>query len=181
MERADYVTTFPRALLALLGGAVTGALIFFLEIAALLALRPTKLGEMSDYVGLDPVTVVVTIAIFGFIFFAGGLLIAGAPLWWLLHRLGRRDWFYAAGLGALLGCAGFVFMAMWNAEWPALSLISFLTEQFGGLTARNGQLTREGWDALERGAIGIAFAGGLAGLALWKIAYRKPRMVVSSA
>lgn len=175
MQRADYVTTFPRALLALLGGAVTGALVFLLEIAVLLAIRPSKLGEMADYVGFTNESLILIIALFAFIFFAGGLLLAGAPVWFLLHRLGFRNWPYAVGVGGGLGAAGFIAMVMWNPEWPALSLISFLTEEFGGLTAANGQLNREGWEALVRGTIGIAFAGALAGFVLWKIAYRMRR------
>jgi len=177
MKQADYVTTIPRALAAMLGGAVIGTLVFVLEIAVLLALRPSKLVELTDYVGTTNLDLILTLALFGFIFFAGGLLIAGTPVWWFLHVNGRRNWFDAVGLGAVLGSAGFVFMAMWNPEWTALSLISFLTEEFGGITAGNDGLTSEGWAALIRGTIGIAIAGALAGLAIWKIAYkrRQPR------
>jgi hypothetical protein len=175
------VTTRLRAVLALLGGAVAGALVFFAEIAALLALQPAKLDQMSDYVGMSDTLLIAIIGVFGFVFFAGGLVVVGVPAWWVLHRLGRRDWYYAVCLGALLGCVGFVIVAMWNPEWPALNLISFLTEKFGGLTARAGQLTDEGWAALARGAGGVALAGGVAGLALWRIAYRKSRFLASGA
>jgi hypothetical protein len=181
MQRVDYVTTLPRALLALLGGAVLGAITFLLELAVLLALRPSKLAELNDYVGTTSVELIVLVAVFAFVFFAGGLLIAGAPVWWLLHRMGRREWFYALGVGAALAAAGYVGMVMWNPEWPALSLISFLTEEFGGLTASNGALNGEGWEALVRGAIGIGIAGALAGLTLWRIAYRRPRPSHSTA
>jgi hypothetical protein len=175
MGRTDRVTTFPRALLALVGGAVVGAWVFVLEIAVLLALRPSKLGEINEYVGTTSAELFILIAAFSFIFFAAGLLIVGAPFWWVLHRFGRRTWLDAVVLGAALGAAGFVAMVMWNPEWPALSLISFLTEEFGGLTASNGRLSGQGWEALVRGAVGIAIAGALAGLALWRIAYRRPR------
>jgi hypothetical protein len=179
MDRADYTTTFPRALLALLGGVLIGTLVFLMEIAILLALRPNKLGEMADYLGATPLFIAMLIALGGLLFFGGGLLFIGTPIWAVLHFLHRRDWYYAVGLGALLGAAGFVVMAMWDPEWPAISLISFLTEEFGGLTGSNGRLNAEGWEAVVRGTIGIAIAGALAGLGLWKIAYRRPRLEAS--
>ena len=175
MERAGYKTTILRAGLALVGGAVAGTASFVLEIVALLALRPSKLGELNEFVGTTTVELFQLIALFSLIFFAVGLLVVGSPVWWLLHRLGRRDWFYAVAVGAGLGSAGFAGWVLWNPEWPALSLISFLTEEFGGLTARDGQLSAEGWEALVRGTIGIGIAGALAGLMLWKIAYRRPQ------
>src|SRR4051812_32030523 len=174
MER-QYVTNFGRAFLALLGGALVGSLVFLLELGILLAVRPNKMGEMTEYLGMDRVGLIQLVVIAVFIFFTGGLVIVGTPFWFLLHRLGRRSWFYAVALGAVLGAAGFVVMVMWNPEWPALSLVSFMTEEFGGLTARDGQLTGEGWSALVRGALGIGFAGAMAGLVLWKIAYRRRR------
>ena len=173
MERAEYIATIPRALLALVGGAVTGAFVFLLEIGALLAVRPTKLGEINDYIGTTNSDLFLVFAIYGFMFFAGGLLIAGAPFWWCLHRLNRRNWYDAVGLGLVLGAAGFVAIAMWDPNWAGLSVISFLTEEFGGITAVNDQLTRDGWEALFRGPFIIGIAGAIAGLAIWKIAYRK--------
>jgi hypothetical protein len=179
MGRAHYVTTFRRALLAVLGGAIVGAWVFFLEIAVLFAIRPSKLTEMIDYVGMSGAQLMMLIMAFAFIFFAGGLLIVGTPLWWILHKLGRRTWLDALALGAVLAAAGFVAMVMYNPEWPALSLISFLTEEFGGLTAANGRLSGQGWEALVRGAIGIALAGAFAGLAMWRIAYRRSGMTTA--
>jgi hypothetical protein len=175
MERTVYVTTFWRALLAIVGGPVVGGLVFLLEIAILLALRPAKLGEMTEYLGMGAFDFIQILVLAVFVFFIGGLLLVGTPVWYLLHRMGRRQWFYAVAVGAVLAAAGFVLMVLWNPEWPALSLVSFLTEEFGGLTARDGQLTGEGWSALVRGTIGLALAGGLAGLSLWKIAYRRRR------
>src|SRR5829696_3370084 len=91
MERTDYVTTFPRALLALVVGIVVGTLAFLLELALLLAIRPSKLEEMAEYVGMANSDLILTIAIAVVIFFAGGLVIVGTPIWWILHRLGRRQ------------------------------------------------------------------------------------------
>jgi hypothetical protein len=181
MQRPDYVTTFPRALLALLGGAVVGALTFLVELALLLAIRPSKLGEINDYVGTTSSDLIYLLTLAVVIFFTGGLLVAGAPAWWILHRLGQRKWFHAVAVGAVLCAAGFIFMCLWNPEWEALSLVSFMTEEFGGLTARDGQLTGQGWAALVKGAIGLALAGAVAGLALWKIAYRRPQTALANA
>ena len=173
MERAEYVSTIPRALLALIGGAVTGTVAFLLEIAVLLAVRPNKLGEINDYIGTTSSDLFLVFTIYGFIFFAGGLLIVGAPLWWGLHRMKRRNWYDAAGLGVVLGAAGFVFIGMWDPNWAGLSVISFITEEFGGITAANDQLTRDGWEALFRGPFITGIAGAFVGLAIWRIAYRK--------
>jgi hypothetical protein len=181
MDRPDYVTTFPRALLALLGGAVVGALTFLLELAVLLAIRPNKLDEMSEYVGAGPSDLIYLLILAVCIFFAGGLLVFGAPVWLILHRLGRRKWFYAAAVGAVLCAAGFVAMCLYNPEWEALSLVSFMTEEFGGLTARGGQFTGQGWAALAKGAFMLALAGSLAGLTLWRIAYRRRRPQLANA
>jgi hypothetical protein len=52
-------------------------------------------------------------------------------------------------------------------------VISFLTEEFGGITAVNDQLTRDGREALFRGPFIIGIAGVFVGLAIWRIAYRK--------
>jgi hypothetical protein len=173
--RADYVTSFWRVVLAYLGGALTGGVVFFLEVVAMLALRPGKLDQISEFAETDSTALIVSVALAGLLFFAGGLLVVGGPSWFILHRLGRRDWYYATVLGAVLGAAGFVAFALTSPEWDGLRLISALTEEYGGLTASNGKFTAEGWAALERGAAGIALAGGLAGLALWRIAYRKRR------
>ena len=72
MKQADYVTTIPRALLALIGGAVTGTVVFLLEIALLLAVRPNKLGEINDYIGTTNSDLFLVFTIYGFIFFAAG-------------------------------------------------------------------------------------------------------------
>ena len=178
MQRVDYATTIPRALLALIVGAVAGTLVFLLELGILLALRPNKLPEMADYVGTTYLDLLQLTATAVFTFFAGGLLVVGAPLWALLHFLKRRQWYYAAGLGAVLCAAGFLVMAMWNPDFtPAVSLVSFLTEEFGGLVWSNeeNQFNAEGWQAIGRGTALLAVAGGFSGLTLWKIAYRRPR------
>ena len=79
---------------------------------------------------------------------------------------------------AVLAAAGFVAYALWNQQWAGLGMISFLTEQFGGMTYANGGLTNDGWEALYRGPIVIGIPGALAGLVIWLIAYRKPRTAV---
>lgn len=172
MER-EYVTTIPRALLALAGGAVTGTVAFLLEIVLFLAVRPYKLEEINDYLGTTTSDLFLVFTIYGFVFFAGGLFVAGAPAWWCLHRLKRRNWYDAVGLGVALGAAGFLAVGLWDPNWAGLSVISFLTEEFGGITAVNDQLSTDGWEALFRGPFIIGAAGALAGLVIWKIAYRK--------
>ena len=178
MQRVDYATTIPRALLALAVAAVTGTLVFLLELGILLALRPNKLNEMAEYVGTTYLDLLQLTATAVFTFFAGGLLVVGAPLWALLHFLKLRDWYYAVALGAGLCAGGFFILALYSEDFtPAISLVSFLTEEFGGLVWNNeaNQFNAEGWQAIWRGTALLALAGGLAGLTLWKIAYRKAR------
>src|SRR5688572_22809673 len=186
MQRVDYATTIPRALLALVLGAVTGTLVFLLELGILLALQPNKLPEMANYVGTTYLDLLQLTATAVFTFFAGGLLVVGAPLWALLHFLRRRDWYYAVALGSGLCAVGFFVMALWNPDFtPAVSLVSFLTEEFGGLVWSNeeNQFNAEGWQAIGRGTALLAVAGGFSGLTLWKIAYRKagPKKTVPDA
>lgn len=173
MERAENVTTIPRALLALIGGAVTGTVAFLLEIVLFLAVRPYKLEEINDYIGTSTSDLFLVFTIYGFVFFAGGLLVAGAPAWWCLHRLRRRNWYDAVGLGVVLGAVGFLAIGLWDPNWAGLSVISFLTEEFGGITSMNDQLTTDGREALFRGPFIIGAAGALVGFVIWKIAYRK--------
>lgn len=173
MGSVRYVTTIRRAILALICGALAGTLAFLLELWILLAIRPNKLEEVNEYLGTADADIYTFVVQYGFIFFAGGLFLVGGPVWALLHRLGLRRWFYAVGLGAVLGSAAYVIYGLWNQQWVGLMLISFLTEEFGGITYSNGGLTNDGWEALYRGVIIIAVAGVVAGLTIWRVAYRR--------
>lgn len=173
MKRADYVTTIPRAMVAMLVGAAIGALVFFVQIMALVVFEPFKMDDLASAAGTTNLELISVIAGYGLAYFAVGLLIVVPPVWWLLHRLGRRNWFDALGLGAVLSPLCFVLVALWDPNWQALSLISYATEDGGGITAVNDRLTADGWSALIRGAAGIAVSGALAGLTIWRIAYRK--------
>jgi hypothetical protein len=178
MQEPRYVTTLPRALLALAGGAVVGGLVVLLELGLLLAIRPNKLPEMAEFVGTTYFDIFQLTARAVFAVFAGGLLAVGAPVWALLHFLKLRDWYYAVALGAGLCAGGFFVLALWSEDFtPGVSLVSFLTEEFGGLvwSNENNAFNEEGWQAIWRGTALLAFAGGLSGLTLWKIAYRKAK------
>lgn len=174
MKHAKYAITIPRAMAAMLTGAAVGTLVFLLELAIFVALEPYKFGEIASVAGTSNTQLILMF--FGYVsaFFVGGVLIVGAPIWRLLHYFGRRNWFDSLCLGAVLSAAGFVLLSLLNPNWQGLSLISFLTEDFGGITAINDRLTEDGWSALFRGSIGIAVAGAAAGFAIWKVAYGAP-------
>jgi hypothetical protein len=148
MAGADYETTIFRAVPALLGGAVAGAsiVVLFLAIAGVIddGTAPGLIpGQLFNTAFMLAPMVFMTIA-------AGALFVA-VPCWWVLHRMGRRTRGEAALLGLIL-CSAFGFV-------PLDDMMS------AGVTPRG---------ALEAGAAVavLALAGAVAGLTIWRIAYR---------
>jgi hypothetical protein len=157
-----YETSLGRVALALLAGAAAGASI----ITALhlgLMVRPFRtLTDTVQFVGF--------ISSIYFVLFASGLLVLGAPAWWLLHRLGRRNRIHAMTLGATLTLVSY-------AAYSQFSRL-FLHKLFYGPAPIFWGLGRglRGWFpywlTLIEGAVWYSIAGGLVGLLIWRIAYR---------
>lgn len=119
----------------------------------------------------------IRIQIFGFsilasIVFLIGLVTLGVPGWLIMHRLGRRRWFDAMALGAVLA-----FAAYFAISYLPLILHSpgsdYSSEDGGIPTIEHYQLTAQGWRFLIEGASIQAVAGAVAGLTIWRICYQR--------
>jgi hypothetical protein len=102
-----------RALAGLGLGAIWGASFVSLGVGAMLVGLQLASLEVSSTLSVVPLLVVMMLVAFvvAFVAWFAGLLIVGAPGWWVLHRLGLRSrWAYAA-LGLILAPAGY---AAWS-------------------------------------------------------------------
>jgi hypothetical protein len=79
-----------------------------------------------------------------------GILLA-SPLWWLLHRTGRREWWWAVTLGAVL---------------PGVMLFGLLA-----LLILYGAPVRLITAAVTAAIAQVDIAGGVAGWVVWRVAY----------
>jgi hypothetical protein len=142
-----YETTPFRAIPALFAGAVVGTVIVVFALALSGAVVD---GTAASLLPDRMFNTSFILAPFVFIVFAAGAVFIAGPCWWVLHRMGRRTRWDAMLLGALLcAAAGFV---------PPIAAISHLTL---------GHLTE-----FALVFVVMAVAGALAGLAVWRLAYR---------
>jgi hypothetical protein len=107
--------------------------------------------------------------------FASGLLLVAAPAWWVAHRLGWREAWHGALLGAVL--AGGVFFAIWTYPHGWGPPQGVRAEVWIGDEARvvDSRLTPAGWRSAASMAFFVAWVGGAGGAALWWAAYRPDR------
>jgi hypothetical protein len=150
-----------RILRALLAGACTGSLL--------------TTGGM--FLGADrsapAVTLLYTlpyVLVGTFIAFSVGIVALGVPGWWILHRFGYRNWPAALALGMALTSIGYVALALDPLIWPAPNS-TFSAGDAGGLTIIDNKMTTHGWIQLFMEAFAISWAGGIAGVVVWRIAY----------
>jgi hypothetical protein len=103
-----------------------------------------------------------------------GLIAVGAPLWWLLHKLGFRHWLVAAATGTLLTfLAGFAILTRGFEMIPPPSGSALSAEDAGGPPVINNRLTPHGWRRAAQSSLMLAVAGALVALAVWRVAYRR--------
>ncbi|MES1203436.1 MAG: hypothetical protein ABUS57_18525 [Pseudomonadota bacterium] len=145
MKKAIYVTTRKRALVAMLGGALTGSVLF--PVGFLLC------GDVDLDWNADPLEVVVGQAS---LLFACLTLIAalGLPAWFVLSRNTRRGPLLAILVGAAITSLVFLGGLAWIVR---------------------GELYLVGVDevGLAVAFAASALCGGGVGLATWRIAYRR--------
>src|SRR5262249_45232351 len=112
------------------------------------------------FAGLDQYAAIQMAATYGVksIFFASlapfmvwlfGLILFASVPWWLLHKLGQRDWLTAVLLGIVLT------VAVWFLVVPGIS--------FQAGTIR----------AVAESALRFAAAGAIVGFIVWRVAYRR--------
>jgi hypothetical protein len=144
MIRTDYGTTAFRVLIAFLVGSGFGATLIVLVVVA-----PLLRHELASVGPIEWITqIVVGYWLIAFVFCAAGLLIAGAPTWWLLHRLHLRSWIDASIVGFAVSFIGYV---AFSAATQRLAESSTMISQ----------------------SILVAILGAIIGFVVWRVAYRR--------
>jgi metallo-beta-lactamase class B len=174
-RRGRYETSIPRVVVALAAGSSVGACLLVLQWSVLIALAGTRMHDLTsadDISGTKLVLVtILTRAGLAQCLLAAAIVVPAG--WWILHRLKRRRWFDGLAFGLSLGLTFFTAAVALNPEWHALSLISYLLQEFGGITYLDGKLTPDGWIAALAGAFAVSITGAAAGLVVWMVAYRE--------
>ena len=169
--RTRYETTFPRAALALLVGAAVGTC---LVLGGMLTIA--IIGSISSHgsfaqlpAGLTIVLILTAVVAFGA--FGLGLLVLGAPAWWLLHRFGFRGRGTAIALGAILTFAVIAAPGFNQEIWPKPQVQSGKGHPDNVINAEREESQR-GWRGTFVFAAALSIAGGIVGYAVWRVAYR---------
>lgn len=146
MGASPYCISRSRACLALTVGALTGA---SATVVAMLLISVWLQGiKKTLRLDLDEVPTMFALAM---LVWAVGLVVFGAPAWWLLHRIRMRRWRVAAALGGVLTFlvyAGLRIINVWirpESLGPAYltgdpRIDAILIEEVGGL--RSWSLSR---------------------------------------
>jgi hypothetical protein len=143
----SYRATLVRAVLAIPAGALIGGIVLALALQA-----DNRPSAGSDWL--------ILVTAYALVFLGGIMLIS--PLWWLLDRCGLRDWRLAALLGGVL--TGAVFAA---------ATLNGLADEMGGAERGLGERLQLMFEGPWIRCVGAMIAGALAGLVVWRIAYRK--------
>lgn len=156
-----YRTTLPRAILGIVSGVLTGAV--------LVTLRSfVGMTQFDEYWLRDALAVFTYAAI---VWAAGLILVAVIP-WSLLHHCGLRGWPIAIILGLVLTFV-VIFGFLTNGFGAYVSDSVFSAADNGGPTWVDGRLTPHGWfEAFQFSAI-CGAVGATVGLAVWRVAYRR--------
>jgi integral membrane sensor domain MASE1 len=115
---------------------------------------------------------IVGFSILASIVFLIGLATLGAPGWLIMHRLGRRRWFDAMALGAVLAFAAYFALSYLPLVFHGQGS-DYSSEDGGVPTVEHYRLTAQGWRFLIEGALIQAVAGAAAGVTIWRISYRR--------
>lgn len=160
---STYATTFPRALLGLVSGVVTGAtLVTLWSFAGSGDVHPNLVSEAAF------------VFTFAAAFWATGLTIVAALPWLCLDHYGLRGWTVAVALGVVL--TFLVVIAILTNGFGLLTASgSFSAADNGGATWIDGRITPHGWATAFQFSAVCAAIGGIVGLAVWRTAYRRVR------
>jgi hypothetical protein len=155
----------PRRIgLAVLAGAALAAALAALQwlVGALRLFGPQMVASFAlQAVGL------VFVRAFANWFF--GLLLIGAPGWWLLHRHGFRGWRVAIVAGMALTFLTVLVLAIplpGQASEPPSVVAS-------GSAIVHHWVVRQTWQSVVTVAFLTSFVGGAVGGLMWRIAYRR--------
>ncbi len=142
---------------ALLAGVVVGAMITTAWRGAGLLLE-----------GMPAAGLFITVIFFvSLSFWAAGLALVGAPLWAVLHYMDLRSPVCAIGAGGVAALLALVVLV--------LVFSSGVIDQYGGgrYIIQNGARTADGWLSLLTNALLMGVAGGVVGMVIWRVAYRR--------
>lgn len=156
-----YSTTLPQAMLGVVAGAVSGAVL-------------VVLWSLVGMTRFDEYWLRHALAIFTYaaVLWAGGLILVATIPWSVLHHFGLRGWPIAIALGAILTFL-VVFGFMTNGFGTYVAENGISAADSGGPTWVNGRLTPHGWvEAFQFAAICSA-VGAAVGLVVWRVAYRR--------
>lgn len=161
----EYTTSTGRAVYALFVGAVLGALLTMGEVTAGLTVpilrAPMPLTAASASAVMEYLQFLEMAGIYAFVVFSIGLLVAGAPVWFVLHRFGCRSWVHAVVAGAVL-----TFLAAFIIDNQAfLWAIRDSDVPF--------RMTTSGWIRAWSVAAQFSLTGAAVGFVIWRIAYRR--------
>lgn len=156
-----YNTSLPRAMLGVVAGTMTGAVLVVLW----------SLLGMTWFDEHWP-RHAITIFTYAASLWAGGLISVATIPWLVLHHYGLRSWLIAIVLGAILTFL-VVFGFLTNGFGAYVAESGLSAADNGGPTWMDGRLTPHGWfEAFQFSAICSA-VGAAVGLIVWRVAYRK--------
>lgn len=148
----EYETSLARVLAALIIGALVGALII-LSIDLMDAYKKSWKYDFIWYLRKNgPFVFSVS-----YVFFLVSLVIFGGPVWYLLHKLDRRQFYIALLAGAIV---------------PVVVFVSFIQICYVSMD-RCPIPPYFNYFAMIIYSIFIAASGAVIGLTIWRVAYRK--------
>lgn len=163
---ARYEVTGPRVIAAVLAGAALGGA----TVAAPYLwgmYRQFGTGYLLEF-GPRNGAVVFVVA---FTVWLAGIALLGGIVWHMLHRLGWRQPWVAAGIGALLPLG--VNYALNTGMFTGRTSGNFSYFAHGGQIWENSVLTAFGWQLALEGALTEGLYGIIIGLLIWRVAYRR--------
>lgn len=157
---ANYGTNATRVSVALAAGAFTGGIAILVPYCAIAMFE----GFRSQHLRSLPVLIAIAL-----VMWSAGLVVFGAPLWWLLHRAKRCTWRIAAIVGAILPLLVYVGLrTVTLLAWPESYGPAYLT----GDPAIDAKLWAEARWSEVLVPLFIAATGMTVALVIWRIAYR---------
>ncbi len=181
--RRNYETTPGRVVLGLLiGCGVAGLLTVFAHLA--FGLTDTvdwqwrwpeapRAQRLDRQIWLGVIFFAIVIGLTSVPYYVGALTL-GAPGWWLLHRAGYRGPMTALLFGAVLSFLGMTALVSYHHVLPSSDAHTFHSDAHGVLISAN-RLTPYGWTAVLTNAAAVGAIGGVAGLVIWRLAYRRAK------
>lgn len=159
-----YEISLKRSVCAVFVGAASGTI---LTISYFMA--GNLWAGVSIFEGLGAtMTLIAPIAFLTWLF---GIVVVGAPVWTLLHRLGLSGWITAIMCGYL---TPYVALVLINTRALTGHTTGNFSSSIGGKKIWvEGVLTPYGWEQAFLDPVAISIGGCFVGLVIWLVAYRK--------